>query len=72
MVSLAKRDRVWKGSREHLQEIVSAFTGSPRVEEVLLAGAPHNVEMSYWSRGWYARIFGFAIDCATSFAVKEA
>ncbi|KAJ6441594.1 bZIP transcription factor [Purpureocillium lavendulum] len=67
LVGLAGRDRIWEGSREHLRDIAGGFTACPTVEELLLPGAPHNIEMSYWAPAWYARTFGFALDCALSY-----
>lgn len=72
MWALAGRDTVWKANHEHLAEIVGAFTRSERVEGSIVLGAPHNIELSYWSHGWYARCFGFALECAASFARPKA
>lgn len=62
---------MWKGTEEHLRELASAFTKSERVDGTIVEGAPHNMEMSYWARGWYARCFGFALECAASFEQKQ-
>ena len=70
MVGIAGDDAMWKGTDEHLRDITSAFTGSGRVDGSIVRGAPHNMEMSYWAKGWYARCFGFAMECAVSFAMK--
>jgi len=34
-------------------------------------GAPHAIELSYWGQGWYARCFGFAMECAANLGVGE-
>ncbi len=68
MIGIAGDDGLWKGTKGHLDEFMSGFTGSARVDGSLVLGAPHNLEMSYWAQGWYARCFGFAMECATSFA----
>ncbi|KAK4237976.1 hypothetical protein C8A03DRAFT_44211 [Achaetomium macrosporum] len=42
----------------------------PRIDLSLVQGAPHCMELSYWSQGWYSRCFGFALECSTSFAAR--
>jgi hypothetical protein len=71
MIGLAERDQLWKGTDEHVKGFASAFSGSPRVDGSVVRGAPHNLEMSYWAQGWYARSFGFAMECAASFAAAD-
>lgn len=71
MVGVAGHDLMWKGTEEHLKDILSAFTGSSKLDGALVTGAPHNMEMSYWSRAWYARCFGFALECATLFSLSQ-
>ncbi|KAH8899155.1 hypothetical protein GQ53DRAFT_742224 [Thozetella sp. PMI_491] len=66
MLGMADKDALWPGTDEHVRDWIAAFSGSPRVEGSVLRGAPHNLEMSLWSRGWYARCFGFAYECAVS------
>ncbi|KIW10585.1 hypothetical protein PV08_11549 [Exophiala spinifera] len=70
MVGFAGHDLMWNGNKEHLEEFTSAFTASERVDGSVITGAPHNLELSYWSRGWYARCFGFALECAARFEQK--
>ena len=71
MIGIAELDGLWEGTIEHVQEIASAFSGSTRVDGSLMGGAPHNVETSYWSQGWFARGFGFALECAAAFGVGK-
>ncbi|KAH7399718.1 hypothetical protein BKA64DRAFT_670270 [Cadophora sp. MPI-SDFR-AT-0126] len=71
MIGIAGDDGIWEGTKDHLKEFSDAFTGSDRVDGSIVIGAPHNLEMSYWSRGWYARCFGFALECAVAFAMSE-
>lgn len=70
MYALVELDFFFVGSREHLQECVDAFGRSPRAEGSFIASAPHCLELSYWSHGWYARCFGFAMECANSCSVQ--
>jgi pimeloyl-ACP methyl ester carboxylesterase len=69
MIGMAERCIYWKGTEEHVREFAAAFSGSPRVDGSVIRGAPHNMEMSYWSQGWYARCFGFGMECAVSFSL---
>jgi pimeloyl-ACP methyl ester carboxylesterase len=71
MVALGGRDDLVSGSQEHLNEWAAAFVASPRVDGSFLPGAPHNLELSLWSRGWYARSFGFAIECAVAIGMDN-
>ncbi|KAK3321793.1 Alpha/Beta hydrolase protein [Apodospora peruviana] len=71
MIGIAERDGFWKGTEEHVLELKETFSGSSRVEGGVIKGAPHNLEMSYWSQGWYARCFGFGMECAASFAASN-
>lgn len=71
MLGLAERDVYWQGTAEHVRVLAAAFAGSPRVEASVIRGAPHNLEMTYWAQGWYARCFGFGMECAASFAVDR-
>lgn len=71
MVGFAGNDLMWKGTEEHLHEFTAAFKRSERVDGSVVKGAPHNMEMSYWANGWYARCFGFALECAASFQQKN-
>lgn len=69
---IASGDPYFVASQEHLQECTEAFSRSSHVEGSLIIGAPHCMELSYWSSGWYSRCFGFALECATSFGVVTA
>lgn len=70
MVCLAGEDKMWKGTREHLAEFTGGFKNSERVDGSIIVGAPHNMEMSYWAKGYYARVFGFGMECAAYIGVK--
>ncbi|KAJ5761527.1 hypothetical protein N7533_003566 [Penicillium manginii] len=68
MFSLVENDPFFVSTDEEIGTCVKAFKSSVRVDGSLLRGAPHCVELSHWSQGWYARCFGFAMECAASFA----
>lgn len=71
LILLGGRDCFFDPSQEHLDDYAAAFTSSARVDKSLVPGAPHSIEQSYWSRGWYLRIFGFATECAASQYVEQ-
>lgn len=71
MVGLAEKDSLWLGTEEHLGEFAGGFSGSERVDASLVRGAPHCIELSYWAQGWYARSFGWALECAALYAARE-
>lgn len=71
MVGIAEKDALWAGTEEHLREFAGGFSGSERVDASVVKGAPHCIELSYWAQGWYARCFGWALECAAAYAVKE-
>ncbi|KAJ3536377.1 hypothetical protein NM208_g6746 [Fusarium decemcellulare] len=71
MIGLAERDHYWDATDEHLKDFAGGFPKSSRVDTSIIRAAPHNIELSYWGPGWYARSFGFAVECAASFAVGK-
>ena len=68
MFSLVDDDPFFVTTKGELKSCMAAFANSVRVDGSLVKGAPHCMELSYWSQGWYARCFGFAMECAASFA----
>lgn len=71
MVVMAERDYYWDATDEHLQDIAAGLPKSVRVDTSIIHAAPHNLELSYWGPGWYARSFGFALECAVSFKLGK-
>jgi pimeloyl-ACP methyl ester carboxylesterase len=71
MLAFAELDCWFEGSKGHLKECVEAFTASPRVDGSFVRGAPHCMELSLWSKGWYARCFGFAMECAVTASTRS-
>lgn len=70
MFALTDRDHYWDATDEHMKDFAEGLPKSKRVDLSILRGAPHNIELSYWGPGWYARCFGFAIECAISLATE--
>ncbi|KAJ5357943.1 hypothetical protein N7541_005101 [Penicillium brevicompactum] len=71
MFSLVEDDPFFVATEEEVDTCVKAFTRSTRVDGSLMRDAPHCVELSHWSQGWYARCFGFAMECAASFNTSK-
>ncbi|KAJ8128524.1 hypothetical protein O1611_g5110 [Lasiodiplodia mahajangana] len=71
MFALAERDCFFVVTEECVRRCASAFVNSVRVDSSLVKNAPHCLELSYWSQGWYARCFGFAVECSASFALSN-
>ncbi|KAF5679368.1 hypothetical protein FDENT_8760 [Fusarium denticulatum] len=71
MIALAERDHYWDATEEHLKHFREGFPKSERVDLSIVKAAPHNIELSYWGPGWYARSFGFAVECAVSLAFQK-
>ncbi|KAL4729691.1 hypothetical protein ACLX1H_004113 [Fusarium chlamydosporum] len=71
MIALAERDHYWDATDEHLKDFAEGLPKSKRVDLSIVRRAPHNIELSYWGPGWYARSFGFAIECAASLALEK-
>jgi pimeloyl-ACP methyl ester carboxylesterase len=69
MIAVGQRDRMMNPMPKDLDDFSSKFMNAPKVEQVYVLGAPHCLELSHWGPGWYARCFGFAIECATSAAL---
>lgn len=66
MFALVEDDPFFITSKEELNICVQSFKNSSRVDGSLVRDAPHCMELSHWSQGWYARCFGFAMECAAS------
>ncbi|KIW95484.1 uncharacterized protein Z519_04069 [Cladophialophora bantiana CBS 173.52] len=70
LAAIGERDSLFHASQQDIEEFGRAFSNSPKVEAVLVANAPHCLELSYWGPAWLLRCFGFAIECATSVALQ--
>jgi hypothetical protein len=68
MFSLVEDDPFFEVNEDEISNCTRAFKNSVRVDGSLIRGAPHCLELSKWSQGWYARCFGFAIECSAGLA----
>ncbi|KAJ0422246.1 hypothetical protein BJY00DRAFT_280481 [Aspergillus carlsbadensis] len=71
MFALVEDDVFFEATEEEVRVCTGAFVKSPRVDGSLVRGAPHCMELSYWAQGWYARCFGFAMECAAGVGVSS-
>ncbi|KAL3455982.1 hypothetical protein BJX64DRAFT_281679 [Aspergillus heterothallicus] len=72
MFALVEDDVFFDATEEEVRICKEAFRRSKRVDASLVRGAPHCMELSYWAQGWYARCFGFAMECAATLGVTSA
>ena len=71
MYALAEADVLWTVSEQHMRDFAAAFKKSPRIESGIVLGTPHCSELSRLGQGWYARAFGFALECAVAKDLKR-
>ena len=71
MYGLAEKDNLWSVSERSVRSFAAAFAKSPRVESGIILGSAHCSELCKVSRGWYARAFGFALECAVAKELKR-
>lgn len=65
LYAVGEHDWLWKGTKELVNEFGSCFPKCPRFEGGVVQGAPHALEWSSVSSGWYARCFGWAMEVTT-------
>ncbi|KAJ5480482.1 hypothetical protein N7530_005991 [Penicillium desertorum] len=71
MFCLVEDDPFFVVNEEEMAICVRAFSNSPRVDGSLVRAAPHCMELSHWSQGWYARCFGFAMECSAGYVGSD-
>ncbi|KAJ9609445.1 hypothetical protein H2200_005772 [Cladophialophora chaetospira] len=72
LYSMGEFDNLWHLSAKTMNDFTEAFTSSSWVESRLLKNAPHCIEFGYQCSGFLLRVFGFALECATSLDIDEA
>ncbi|KAL4882470.1 hypothetical protein BJY04DRAFT_217380 [Aspergillus karnatakaensis] len=72
MFALVENDVFCEASEAEVRLCVEAFGRSERVDGSFVRGPPHCMELSYWAGGWYARCFGFAMECAVGVWARSA
>lgn len=64
LYALAEHDLLWPPAKQEPHVFAASFPNSPKVEGGIMRKAPHCIELSYQGKAWYAKIFGFAMECA--------
>ena len=70
LYALGERDWLWEGTKEAVEEFMAAFPKCPRPDGSLVQDAPHALEWSRMSQGWYARCFGWAMEVCASRGIR--
>ncbi|KAL8709931.1 MAG: hypothetical protein Q9220_005381 [cf. Caloplaca sp. 1 TL-2023] len=71
MYALAGEENLWVVNAETLDWFADSFKSSSRVDKGVIPGAPHCMELGRAGRGWYARVFGWAIECGVAFGLGK-
>ncbi|KAL8800658.1 MAG: hypothetical protein Q9182_005028 [Xanthomendoza sp. 2 TL-2023] len=66
MYALAEKDCFWMPNSEAMTDFAGAFEASVRVETGVVGGGVHCLKLCRAGRGWYARVFGWAIECGVA------
>ncbi|KAL8871697.1 MAG: hypothetical protein Q9174_002529 [Haloplaca sp. 1 TL-2023] len=66
LYNLASEEKLWTATEETVAAFAGLFTRSVRVDSGIVLGAPHSMELSRAGRGWYARVFGWAVECGVA------
>jgi hypothetical protein len=72
LCGMGDQNWIWRGTREDVDALCARFTSSPRVEGAVVKNAPHAIELSKVGRGWWIRVFGWAVEVAAGEEVKLA
>ncbi|KAL8953391.1 MAG: hypothetical protein Q9222_000768 [Ikaeria aurantiellina] len=71
MYALAGEENLWVANAETLDGFADSFKRSSRVDKGIVNGAAHCMELGRAGRGWYARVFGWAIECGIAFGLNK-
>ncbi|KAL6404508.1 hypothetical protein AUP68_13901 [Ilyonectria robusta] len=71
MFALVEQEPFFMVSEERAKACGEAFSSCLRVDSSFIMGAPHCMELSYWAQGWYARAFGFAMECSAHVGLQS-
>lgn len=66
LYALTEDDCFWVSSTEAMAGFAGAFGSSLRVDQGVVVGGAHCLELCRAGRGWYARVFGWAVECAVA------
>lgn len=71
LYNAGEKDLLWNINHHTVREFSSGFSKSAWVSHVLSSDAPHAIELSRQSYGYYVRLLGFASECATQATIKR-
>ncbi|KAL8903743.1 MAG: hypothetical protein Q9171_007295 [Xanthocarpia ochracea] len=69
MYALVANDCFWMPTKEAMEDFAGSFENSVRVEKGVVLGGVHCLELCRVGRGWYARVFGWAMECGVAFGL---
>ncbi|CAL8577128.1 hypothetical protein XPA_002974 [Xanthoria parietina] len=70
LYALAEKDCFWMSTQEAIEDFAGAFENSVRVDKGVVLGGIHCLELCRAGRGWYARVFGWAVECGVAFGMR--
>ncbi|KAI4265309.1 MAG: hypothetical protein L6R38_009521 [Xanthoria sp. 2 TBL-2021] len=71
MYALVENDCFWMSTKEVTDDFAAAFENSVRVDKGMVLGGVHCLELCRVGRGWYARVFGWAVERGVAFGMME-
>ncbi|KAL8765407.1 MAG: hypothetical protein Q9209_007513 [Squamulea sp. 1 TL-2023] len=71
MYALVENDCFWMSTNEAMEEFAESFESSVRVDKGVVMGGVHCLELCRAGRGWYARVFGWAVECGVAFGLRK-
>ena len=72
MFAVGSNDYLWNGSPQAVDKFIAAFSCNHHITGRSIEGAPHALESSKWSVGWYGMCYSFAIQAAETHAWKKS
>lgn len=70
MYTLVENNYFWMSTLAAIGDFVRAFESSVRVQKRVVWGPVHCLELCRVGRGWYARVFGWAVQCGVAFGLR--
>lgn len=67
-----QEDKLWVVNDITVQEMKEGFSRAPCVYAAASPLAPHAIEFSYQSTGFYIKLLGFAVECAAQLEIASA
>lgn len=71
LYGISEFDELWTSTTEAVEQYRDAFPSCPWIESSIIPQAPHCIELSYQRQGWLTKCCGFALQCATWYALTS-